>query len=77
MAKYFGLIIIVSFMIFVLMILFITYLNGIKLQDQQYKHEIKMQENQHQHELTIQKLKGEIKYEIKFQESKKIRGISN
>jgi hypothetical protein len=77
MQKYYGLIIIVCFMIFVLMLLFITYLNGIKLQEKQYKHEIEMQKNQHQHELEIQKLKGEIKYDIKFQESKKIRGISN
>ena len=42
MEKYVGLIIIVCFMIFGLMILFITYLNGIKLQENQHKHEIKI-----------------------------------
>ena len=66
MEKYYGLIIIVCFMVYILLILFIVH-----------KHEIKLQENTYKHELHMQKLKGEIKYEIKFQESKEIRGISN
>jgi hypothetical protein len=62
MEKYFGLIIIAFFMIFVLMILFITHLNEIKLQENQYKQELEMQENQQKHELQMlqmQELKGE------------------
>ena len=53
MEKYFGLIIIICFMIFISMILFITYLNGVKLQEKQHKHELQMQEKQHKHEIKI------------------------
>ena len=57
MEKYFGLIIIICFMVYVLLILFIVHKNEIKLQKNQHKHELEMQKNQHQHEIKI--LKGE------------------